>query len=258
MLHVTQTLPAILDPEDGPVAEVMNPGSTAPVCLVCEHASPFIPASLSNLGLASEHLQSHAVWDPGALALSRRLSEKLDAPLVACRVSRLVYDCNRPPEAPDAIPGRVEVIDIPGNQGLDAAARDMRARSVYDPFSACLSSMLDGFSHPPLMMTLHSFTPVWNGRPRATEIGLLHDDDPTLANAMMAASDGAFDVALNMPYSATDGVTHTLQKHANPRGLKNVMVEVRNDLLKDDQAIAQVATALLDMLIAAKVSETSA
>ncbi|NND18222.1 MAG: N-formylglutamate amidohydrolase, partial [Silicimonas sp.] len=87
----------ILARDDGPAAEVVNPGGCAPICLVCEHASPAIPSSLGLLGLADEDRYSHAVWDPGAGDLARSLSERLDAPLVLGRVSRLVYDCNRPP-----------------------------------------------------------------------------------------------------------------------------------------------------------------
>ena len=130
---------------------------------------------------------------------------------------------------------------------------------VYDPFTDALSDTLDQFEVDPTVITLHSFSPTWHGEPRETEIGLLHDVDPRLAVAMHSAAEGAgYDVALNMPYSAADGVTHTLQKHAIDRGLQNVMIEVRNDLLTDERAIAHVATTILDLLIAATVSEASA
>ena len=238
----------ILRAEDGPVAQVVNPGGRAAVCIVCEHASPRIPASLGDLGLSDVDRLSHAVWDPGAEALARRLSALLDAPLVLSRVSRLVHDCNRPPEAPDACPSRTERIEIPGNRDLSAADRAARVREVYEPFHAEVARALDSYPFPPAFVTIHSFTPVWNGVPRPTEIGLLHDADASLATAMVAEAIPGPRVELNMPYSAADGVTHTLRKHGIARRLPNVMVEVRSDLLADEAGVARVAGAVADML----------
>ena len=252
MLHVTDMLPdQILSVDDGPAAEVVNPNGRAPVCLVCEHASAAIPSSLGALGLADADRYSHAVWDIGAEELARTLSRRLDAPLVLARVSRLVYDCNRPPEREDAMPARTETIDIPGNRDLTPVERNLRTREIYDAFHATLSTTLDAFPEPPAFVTIHSFTPSWFGQPRDTELGLLHDDDPTLARAMLGHSARTFRTELNRPYSAADGVTHTLARHATARGLSNVMIEVRNDLLGDPGQISKVADTLESMLSAA-------
>lgn len=249
MLRVTDMLPdQILSVDDGPAAEVVNPKGSAPVCLVCEHASAAIPSSLGALGLADRDRFSHAVWDIGAEALARQLSARLDAPLVLARVSRLVYDCNRPPEREDAMPSRTETIDIPGNRDLSPAARALRTREIYEVFHATLGETLEAFPKPPALVTIHSFTPTWFGKPRATELGILHDDDPTLALAMLPAADSALKTELNQPYSAADGVTHTLTKHGTARGLRNVMIEVRNDLLSNDEQVARIASILERML----------
>lgn len=245
----------ILGPNDGPAAEVVNPQGTAPICLVCEHASAFIPASLADLGVAPEHRHSHAAWDIGGRDLAVALSEKLDAPLVASRISRLVYDCNRPPSAPGAFPERSEVIDVPGNVGLDDAARAARVTEVYDPFRTLLSSTLDGFTKSPVLVTIHSFTPTWFGQPRSVELGLLHDSDDRLARAMLANRPDDLDAQLNAPYSVTDGVTHTLREHAIPRGLQNVMIEVRNDLISDAAGVARFTDILSTMLTKALATQ---
>lgn len=249
MLHVTDALPnQILSPVDGPVSEVVNPGGGASVCLVCEHASAAIPSSLGALGLADDDRYSHAVWDPGAEALARKMSAHLDAPLVLSRVSRLVYDCNRPSDRADAMPVKTEAIDIPGNRNLSEAQKAARIREIYTAFHESVSKTLDNFNQPPVFVTIHSFTPIWFGTERPTQIGLLHDDDPTLAKSMMAAADPAFRTELNQPYSAKDGVTHTLAKHATARGLSNVMIEIRNDLLTTDDQVARIANTLAQML----------
>ncbi|KAA2315166.1 N-formylglutamate amidohydrolase [Pseudooceanicola sediminis] len=236
----------ILAPGEQPAVAVANPGGTGPVVLVCEHASAAIPASLGGLGLSQADRLSHAVWDPGALDLATAMSERLHAPLVAGRVSRLVYDCNRPPDVPSAMPVRSETIDVPGNAALTPAQRAARTDAIYRPFQAALSAVLE--RHGGAVVTVHSFTPLWHGTRRDTEIGLLHDSDARLATAMMTNWSGPLKAELNAPYSATDGVTHTLAEHAIPRGRLNVMIEVRNDLLTDAAAVAEVAEQLCGAL----------
>lgn len=232
----------LLTEAERPAAEVIHPGGTGPIVLCCEHASPTIPASLDGLGLAEEDRLSHAAWDPGALALSLAMSERMGAPLVASRVSRLVYDCNRPPSSDSAMPRKSEVVEVPGNRDLTEDDRAARVREVYRPFTTALSNVLD--RHGGALVTVHSFTPLWHGQPRSTEIGLLHDSDDRLALAMMDSWHGSIQAELNAPYAASDGVTHTLREQALPRGRLNVMIEVRNDLLADEAGVSRVAEML--------------
>ena len=241
----------ILSPADGSAAEIVNAGGRSDIVLVCEHASAMIPVSLENLGLNPADRESHAVWDPGAAALALRLSELLDAPLLLGRISRLVHDCNRPPDRADAMPARTETIEIPGNRDLTAAERQARTREVYEPFHASLSAVLDSVSTPPALVTIHSFSPVWFGKRRETRIGLLHDTDPKMAQAMLRAAPEGVEVVLNEPYSAADGVTHLLKKHGTARGLSSVMIEVRNDLLTTKDAVEKIAATLHAMILAA-------
>ena len=90
---------SILAAAEGAVYEKGNPDGMSAVLLICEHASNFIPASLDNLGLDAKTANSHVAWDPGALAVTQLLSRSLDATMITSKVSRLVYDCNRPPDA---------------------------------------------------------------------------------------------------------------------------------------------------------------
>lgn len=243
--------PLILTSESTPAARIVNPNGAAGIFLVCEHASSFIPSSLNELGLAPQDRYSHAVWDIGAEALARAMADTLDAPLAVSCVSRLVYDCNRPPESPDAIPERTENVDVPGNKSLSPAERAARVSQVYDPFHSLVSEMLDDFASPPVFVTIHSFTPSWFSKSRPVELGLLHDKNACLANAMLRHSDPSLRTELNQPYSAADGVTHTLARHAEARGLRNVMIEVRNDLLDHQANIDRISGILCKMLLAA-------
>lgn len=227
--------------------QIENPTGRSAAVLVCEHASHMIPTALHGLGLTADASQSHAAWDPGALGIALRMSTKLDAALVASTVSRLVYDCNRPPSAIDAMPAKSEIFEIPGNIGLTQADRNARTSSYYMPFRDALAAQI-AKTNAPIIVTIHSFTPVYHGQTRAVEIGVLHDSDTRLADAMLgtAAAHTSALVMRNQPYGPDNGVTHTLREHALPHGYLNVMLEVRNDLIQT----ADQQNAMGDMIAA--------
>ncbi|WP_372610164.1 N-formylglutamate amidohydrolase [Halomonas sp.] len=216
--------------------EIHNRHANGPVVILCEHASHHIPEQYHDLGLDPAHRCSHAAWDPGARAVAVKLSERLHAPMVASRVSRLVYDCNRPPEAASAMPERAEIIDVPGNHKLTASQRTARVEAVYRPFCEAVTSVLaqrDAHDIPTVLITIHSFTPNFHGQVRAVEVGILHDADRRMADAMLAQSHRLphLRIQRNAPYGPEDGVTHSLKLHGIGNGLANVMIEIRNDLL---------------------------
>ncbi|KZL12835.1 N-formylglutamate amidohydrolase [Pseudovibrio sp. Ad26] len=234
--------------------ETINTGGTAPVVLICEHASKFIPAYLNGLGLSEEAASSHAAWDPGALAIAKLLSTKLNAPLVAQRISRLVYDCNRPPEAPSAMPEKSEIYEVPGNVSLNDEQRQDRANKFYRPFQSEVKQVIDAkytAGQLPVMVTIHSFTPVYNGKKRAVEVGVLHDSDTRFADALLEAlcPSDLYVIQRNEPYGPEDGVTHTLVDQAQSRGLLNVMIEVRNDLIAERADQKKIADLLGEAIL---------
>jgi predicted N-formylglutamate amidohydrolase len=226
-------------------AEIVNPSGRGAFVIVCEHASRFIPDEFGGLGLEEPALTSHIAWDPGALAVADEMSARLDSPLVVQRVSRLLYDCNRPPEREDAVPAVSEVYSIPGNARLSAAERQARVDRFYTPFRktlvACIEERVTA-GQPPVLVTVHSFTPVYKGVRRDTELGILHDADTRLADALIEiAASRDLTIRRNDPYGPADGVTHTLVEHGLSRGLLNVMLEIRNDLIVGSAAQTEMA-----------------
>lgn len=242
-----------------PVIE--NAAAKGRAVIVCEHASNHIPAPWGDLGLTDAQRHAHIAWDPGALGLARGLSRHLDAVLVHAPVSRLVYDCNRAPDMAGAMPARSEVHDIPGNAALSPEDRATRTAAVYVPFHDGLHAVLmDRIARGlhPALITIHSFTPVYFGQPRAVEFGVIHDADDRLPRAILAEARARtrLNAELNEPYSAKDDVTHTLRLHATPYGLPNAMLELRNDLIATPQAEAAMAATLAPVLAAAMATLT--
>ncbi len=241
----------ITNPPFAPVIE--NRLAKGRMVFVCEHASNAFPAPWGDLGLTADQQQAHIAWDPGALGLMRALAQRLEGAAVHATVSRLIYDCNRAPDMPGAMPARSEVFDIPGNHAISPAQRAARTAAVYVPFHDALHALIAeriALGLAPVIVTVHSFTKVYHGTPRAVEFGVIHDADPSLATAIVteAQTHTPLATALNAPYSAADDVTHTLRLHATPYGLSNVMLEIRNDLIATPQAEQAMADMLAPVL----------
>ena len=240
----------LLEGEEAP-ALLVNGDGRSPYVLVCEHASNRLPKSLGTLGLPRSELQRHIAWDIGAEQVARLLSRRIDAPLVLQRYSRLAYDCNRPPDSADAMPEISETTDIPGNQHLSPDDKLRRTREIYRPFHATVADLLDRRAADgtrSMVVTIHSFTPVYKGTPRTVELGILYDRDSGLADKLIT-SFPTVDARRNEPYGPRDGVLHTLNLHAAPRGLGHAMIEIRNDFLLDERGQVEWAERLSAALV---------
>ncbi len=239
---------------------VTNRAGASGMIIACEHASNFIPSEFENLGIDDKTQQSHIAWDIGALAVAKEISALLDAPLVAQCVSRLVYDCNRSPDARDTIRDtaieKSEIYNIPGNKGISAAERTARKNKYYEPFREELANIIKSHTataKSAALITIHSFTPIFGDEKRNMDIGIIHDSDSRLADEIItiANSDKSFDIRRNEPYGPDDNVTFTIVEHAVSQGLLNVMIEIRNDLIADSDAQKSMAQKLANYITGA-------
>ena len=125
-----------------PVLE-QNAEGRSPFLLTSDHYGRRIPQALGDLGLPESELLRHIAWDIGIAGVAERLAKHLDAHLIAQRYSRLVIDCNRPPQAPTSIPRISESTIIPGNEALSREAAEARRRQVFDPYHRCIGEVID-------------------------------------------------------------------------------------------------------------------
>ncbi|BCH30832.1 N-formylglutamate amidohydrolase [Mesorhizobium sp. L-8-10] len=238
---------------------VTNRGGRSPFVLLCDHASNALPAEFGTLGLAAPDLDRHIAWDPGAAPVASRMAEALDAELISSRVSRLVIDCNRPLDAPDLIPAVSETTTIPDNQALSASARARRIALAYDPYHAAIDDVVSrrlAAGRETMLVSVHSFTPVYRGVSRPWHIGIIHDADRRLAAPLIEALSAlrGVTVGVNEPYSPADRVYFTLERHARSRGLPCAMIEIRNDEISAPAGQRKWAD-LLSGLLAQSASE---
>src|SRR6201992_2540286 len=96
--------PLPLSREDVPPVLERNAAGRSPFLLTSDHYGRVLPKSLANLGVSESELARHIAWDIGIAGVAERLADHLDAHLIAQRYSRLVIDCNRPPQVASSIP----------------------------------------------------------------------------------------------------------------------------------------------------------
>ena len=227
----------LVAPDEPPAVETVNPGGRSAYVITCEHAGHRIPRALGTLGLDETERFRHIGWDIGAAAVARKLSDMLDAPLVLQTYSRLVIDCNRSLDRPDAIPVISETTEIPGNRDLSPGAARARAEEIHKPYHDEIVRLLDGrraASIPTMLIAMHSFTPVFKGTARSWHIGFLFNRDTRLSDALLlhAHGDGDLTVGINEPYAISDQSDYTIPVHGEQRGIPHLEFEVRQDLIE--------------------------
>ncbi len=248
---------SLLQADEGPALSIERQDGRSPVFLTCDHASQRIPRALGDLGVAAADLDRHIAWDIGALAVAQGLSVALDATLVASGYSRLVMDMNRPLQRADLCPVSSEATAVPGNVGLDDTARATRRRELFDPYHNAITRLLDARrARPTVLISIHSFTPVYAGVARPWEIALLSNRDRRIAECLLAAlrQDSVLQVGDNIPYRLTDEGDYGVPVHGEQRGLPHVLIELRQDGIASAAGQRAWVRRLAPMLVAACTS----
>ncbi len=244
---------ALLGPDDPPPYTAHREHGSSPFVLIADHAGQKVPMRLGDLGLSQAELDRHIGWDIGIAGVAERLSEKLDAFAILQTYSRLVIDCNRPLQAPGSIVAASDGTRVPGNEGLDDAERAARAQEIFAPYHARITRELDrrsGQAVAPVLVTLHSFTPAFNGFVRPWHAGILYHRDTRLAYALLAAlrAEPGLVVGDNEPYAVSDATDFAIPVHGERRGLLHVELEIRQDLIADAQGQEEWAQRLARIL----------
>ncbi|MGL9623859.1 N-formylglutamate amidohydrolase [Bradyrhizobium sp. U531] len=231
-----------------PVHEV-NAAGTSPFLLTSDHYGRVLPRALGDLGIPERELVRHIGWDIGIAGVADRLAKMLDAHLIAQRYSRLVIDCNRPPTAVSSIPIISEATAIPGNEALLDEEREARRREIFAPYHDRIDAAIDArrdAGRPTVLVSLHSFTPVYAGVARPWHIGALYNRDTVLPHLLLRHLRGEGDLVVgdNEPYAVSDLTDYTIPVHGEARGLVNTGIEIRQDLIADHTGQQQWAERL--------------
>lgn len=230
-----------------------NANGASPFFLTCDHYGRMIPRALGDLGIDEHERQRHIAWDIGIAGVAEAVSDALGAHLIAQRYSRLVIDCNRPLSAASSIPPISEATTIPGNQGLAQQAAFERQQSIFAPYHRAIAEAVDRRAQaqrPTILVSLHSFTPVYAGVARPWHIGMLYNRDHRLPQLMLdeLRAEPALVVGDNQPYAVSDTTDYTIPVHGEQRGLINTGIEIRQDLIIEESGQREWAARLVRVL----------
>lgn len=218
----------------------------ASLVLTCEHAGREVPARYADrfaTQTAATALDGHRGWDPGASDLAMAVALRLGAPLVEQHVTRLLVECNRSIGHP--------ALWSDFSRDLSAADKERIVTRYWWSHRRSVERALDASPPPVVHVGVHTFTPVWNGHRRATDVGLLCDPsrpgEVRLVEEWRAAlavrpATRHLTVHRNRPYRGwTDGLTTSLRSQRLPEHYLGIELEV-------SQALVPVSSALVSAL----------
>ena len=222
--------------------------------ITCDHAANTVPPFVNEgtLDLPEADMNRHIAYDVGAAGVTRALANALDAPAILSNFSRLVIDPNRGEDDPTLLMKLYDGTIIPGNRHADDTDLQQRLNCCYRPYHTALAE-LAGRRSDTVIVSIHSFTRQLNGHPpRPWQIGLLYASDTRLARPLMARLDQENDLCVgeNQPYGGhLPG--DAIARHAIAYERPNILIELRNDLIKDPTDQTAWAERLAPILIEA-------
>lgn len=219
---------------------LLNKNGKANGLLICDHAGKKIPAAYKNFGLQQKDIEKHIGWDIGAADVTRALSRMLDMPALLGVYSRLLVDLNRAKNHPEFIPAVSDGISIPGNRALSKVEKKDRLKKYFDPYQDKIDQEINRLARRdlqnPLLIAVHSLTPVLGGRRRPWDISILWNKNRALAFKIIAAlerQNPGIKIGRNKPYTLKDRrfKGSTIHRHGHQRDIPYVFVEFRQDLI---------------------------
>lgn len=201
--------------------------------LSCEHAENKIPKRFSHAYIDfQQQLATHAGYDIGAKSIFKEFKKLQPAYAQAAQYSRLLIDLNRTLNYP-------HVFSKISNQFINSE-KSFIIKNYYLPYLNKLKqTFLAAQSNKVVIhISIHSFTPNFNGETRHNAVGFLYDPKRSLEKEFckhwrdnfLACSD--FSVRMNYPYRGTsNGLTTHFRKQFNQDRYIGIELEVNQKFL---------------------------
>ncbi|MEA5033060.1 MAG: N-formylglutamate amidohydrolase [Sphaerochaeta sp.] len=243
----------ILNTNEMPAYEQFHISGSSSLFLTCDHASLRIPERLENLGLPLIYRSTHIGWDIGAFDVARVLSDRLDAPLVASRYSRLVIDCNRPPQGKGSIPDTIHGLQIPGNNCLSNIQIAQRIEEIFNPYHKTIDDALHAhiaIKRNVVLLSIHSYTPELDGKHRPWPIGITYETPSPFSSYLTAElkKSKLHPIGENEPYPITPEGDYGMYAHGKKNAIDAVLMEIRQDFLQNPESKLYIVELLSDIL----------
>ncbi|RJP81416.1 MAG: N-formylglutamate amidohydrolase [Desulfobacteraceae bacterium] len=201
------------------------------VIITCEHAGNTVPERYRHLFRNHrELLDTHRGYDIGALPLARRIAKTLDAPLFFTKYTRLLVEANR----------SLHHRNLFSDMTKDIAEKDRQyiLNTFYLPYTNTVNRCVRDWisrKRQVLHLSIHTFTPVLDGKIRSADIGILYDPGRSmeksvstlLINTFKSLSPPVLKCRRNYPYKGvSDSLTKSLRKQFADHQYAGLEIEV--------------------------------
>jgi len=233
--------------------QVYNLKGKSRAIILCDHASNYIPSKYKSLGLGKNEIYRHIGWDIGAALVAKKIANRLNATLIMSGYSRLLVDCNRPLGVPEAFIEISENTLIPGNLNLTTKDRKFRAKKYCIPYRNRIDKILKSRIRKkiiPIIIAVHSFTPVYKGFVRPWHLGLLYRKDRRMVSLIQdqMVNNKSIKIGINEPYKCNLKGDYSIPYFGESNGLPNILFEIRQDLIKNNAGIIKWSKKLSNLL----------
>lgn len=198
--------------------------------LTCEHAGNRVPADFQYLFDGAEPaLEAHTGWDPGALELTKRISQALEVNYFHQDVTRLLIEVNRSEGNPQLFSKY--------SGDLSAQVKNHLLQNYYHPYRQPIEGRIKELivsNWQVVHLSVHTFTPVFEGIARTVDVGLLFDDERQNEKIFCQSwrecirqTDKSLNVESNQPYKGSDdGFTTFLRTQFSGDAYLGIELEV--------------------------------
>ncbi len=224
--------------------EIIGDSKYNGVLIIADHASNHVPIDI-DLGIDEKLLYNHIAVDIGVKPVAELIVSQFKVSAIMAKQSRLVIDLNREEDNPDSIPQISDMYQIIGNN-IDRKERDARIERFHRPYHSKIEQILRDMQ-PSLILSLHSFTNSLRSDPNAHrpwEIGVLYGEhEATSKQAIALLEQYGLNVGDQLPYSGKL-LNYTMDRHAEALQIPYFGVEMRQDLVADDEGRERFAQIL--------------
>ena len=232
-----------------------------PLLVTAEHASNRVPAPLRTTASDRFWLETHWGYDIGVRTTCRELVRLTGSQAVMARFSRLVCDPNRAPGTADFVRVEVEGTPLSFNRKVDETEVRRRVEAFHTPYHRAIDAALRarlGQDRDVLLLSVHSFTPVWNHRVRTMDLGILASRHEAVASRLARFTRAAgFETAINEPYSALDGLIYAAERHGETHGVVYLELELNQATVCTPQRARRTARMLAAALAGLRLRQTT-
>ena len=223
--------------------KLVNKNEKSAILITCEHASNRLPPSFS---LPKRLINSHWALDVGISKVVDRVAEILDCTAIKSNYSRLIIDLNRHFHQETLIREKTSrTVPVLFNRNLSKKKIEERKNKIHKPYHDRIDSLvkeLKKHHKQIILICLHSFTPIYFGKPRHVEIGMMYNEHKRLAKHIgEGLREFGYDVKYNEPYSAIKGEAYTAYTHGRHNDILWVEIETNNKLLRTKHGINKIA-----------------